>query len=101
MFFNRRTESQKEKKEEEKIIQYFEESTFIHHLIVIDSFQINNAENELTKRIGHYCKVYNVDFMILNYSNKRISFHPVLNGLHINSIPVLDTITVISLFTSL
>lgn len=96
LFFNQRIEKQKEN-EKEKIKQYFEETTCIHHLIVIDTFQINNAEHELTKRIGHYCKDYNVDFMILNYSNKRISFHPVLNGLHINSIPVLDTITVLSL----
>ena len=66
LFFNHRTERQKEN-EKEKIKQYFEESTCIHHLIVIDTFQINNAENELTKRIGHYCKDYNVDFMIVNY----------------------------------
>tara|TARA_B110000967_G_C18819605_1_gene527961 strand:- start:101 stop:1243 length:1143 start_codon:yes stop_codon:yes gene_type:complete len=80
-----------------KVSEYFNNSSFIHTFIFIDSFpELKNAESELLLRINIYCNDYNIDFIKIDKTGIVLSGHP-LTGTNINIFPVNNKITVIGL----
>ena len=80
-----------------KVNGYFNNSLFLHTLVLIDSFpELKNAESELLLRISIYCKEYNIDFIKINNTGIVLPGH-LLTGINIDNFPVNNKITVIGL----
>jgi len=79
-----------------KVNEYFNNSSFLHTLIFINSFPgLNNAESELLLRISIYCKEYNIDFITIDKMGIVLPGY-LLSGININNFPVNNKITVIA-----
>ena len=94
---NNKSEVIKKNIMKKKVSEYFNNSSFIHTFIFIDSFpELKNAESELLLRIAIYCNEYNIDFIKIDKTGIVLSGHP-LTGTNINIFPVNNKITVIGL----
>ena len=94
---NNKSEVIKKNIMKKKVSEYFNNSSFIHTFIFIDSFpELKNAESELLLRINIYCNDYNIDFIKIDKTGIVLSGHP-LTGTNINIFPVNNKITVIGL----
>ena len=68
-----------------KVNGYFNNSLFLHTLVLIDSFpHVQNAESELLLRIAIYCNEYNIDFIKINKNGIVLPGH-LLTGINIDN----------------